>query len=161
MGHLKANCPQLASRAVQVPPSAVFHITNGWQGKAEASRARGRAFQLIVEEAHAAPDLVAGKFLVNFVPALVLFDLGASQSFVLLSFSRSFSIPLEALSRPLRVSILDEHSVSASKIHRDYSLEIFGIGYQIDLIPIPIGDVSVIVGMDWLGQFGDLIDYER
>ena len=39
-------------------------------------------------------------------------------------------------------------------------LEIFGVGYPIDLIPFEMGDVYVIVGMDWLSRFGAMIDYE-
>ena len=32
------------------------------------------------------------------------------------------------------------------------------MSYLIDLIPIPMGDVCVIVGMDWLSRFGAMID---
>ena len=39
-------------------------------------------------------------------------------------------------------------------------MEIFGVPYPIDLIPIPIRDVSVLVGMDWLSRFGAMIDCE-
>lgn len=42
----------------------------------------------------------------------------------------------------------NEHMVSASSVFRDYNLEIFRVSYPIDLIPNPIGDVCVIVGMD-------------
>ena len=33
--------------------------------------------------------------------------------------------------------------------------------FPIDLVPIVMGDVCVIVGMDWLSRYGSLIDYER
>ena len=36
-------------------------------------------------------------------------------------------------------------------------LEIFGVPYPIDLIPIPMRDICVIVGMDLLSQFGAMI----
>ena len=83
----------------------------------------------MAEEVRAAPDVVAsmyslfifvelrycaymmicvGTFLVSFVPALVLFESGASRSFVSLAFSQHISIRREALSRPLRVSIADK-----------------------------------------------------
>ena len=39
-------------------------------------------------------------------------------------------------------------------------MEIFGASFLIDLIPIPMGDVCVIVGMDWLSRFGAMIDCE-
>ena len=40
-------------------------------------------------------------------------------------------------------------------------LEIFGVEFPIDLVPIVMGDVCVIVGMDWLSRFGAMIDCER
>ena len=40
-------------------------------------------------------------------------------------------------------------------------MEIFGVSYLIDLIPIIVGGVCMIVGMDWLSIFGALIDCER
>ena len=61
----------------------------------------------------------------SFVLALMLFDSDA----------------LETLCKPLRVSICDEHPVSATDIYRGCVLEIFGVSYPIDLIYITLGDV--------------------
>ena len=105
--------------------------------------------------------LCVGTFLVSYVPALVLFDSGASRSFVSVTFSRHISIPREAFSRPLRVSIADEREVCATEVIRGCVLEIFGVEFPIDLVPIAMRDVCVIVGMDWLSRFGAVIDCER
>lgn len=35
------------------------------------------------------------------------------------------------------------------------------MSYLIDLTPIPMGDVCMIVGMNWLSRFGVVIDCER
>ena len=53
------------------------------------------------------------------------------------------------------------HEVSTSSVYRGCELEIFGVSFTIDLIPIPMGEVCVIVEMDWLSQFGAMIDCER
>ena len=92
---------------------------------------------------------------------LVLFDLGAIRSFVSLAFSRHLSICREALSLPLRVSIVDEHSVFATDVIRGCVLDIFEVEVLIDLVPIAMRDVCVIVGMDLLSRFGAVIDCER
>ena len=105
--------------------------------------------------------LCVGTFHVSFVPALVLFDSGASRSFVSLAFSQHISVSREALSRPLRVSIADERAVYATEVIRGCVLEIFGVEIPIDLVPIAMGDVCVIVGMDWLTRFGVVINCER
>lgn len=116
---------------------------------------------MTAKEVHSAPNVVAGTFLVSFVPVLVLFDSGASRSFVSLSFSCHTSVRREVLSRPLRVSIADELEVFATDVFRGCVLEIFGVEFSIDLVPIAMGDVCVIVGMDWLSRFGAVIDCER
>lgn len=94
-----------------------------------------------------------GTFVVNSLPTLVLFDLGASRSFVSQSFPRSFNMPLQKLECLLRVSITKKQKVFLSSIFHDYIFEIFGVPYPIDLIPIPIRDVCVIMGMDWSRRF--------
>ena len=105
--------------------------------------------------------ICVGTFLVSSVPALVLFDSGVSRSFVSLAFSQHISISREVLSRPLRVSIADERVVYATELIRGCVLEIFGVEFPIDLVPMVKGDVCVIVGMDWLSKFGAVIDCER
>ena len=69
-------------------------------------------------------------------------------------------MPLGELECPFRVSITNEHGVSASSVYRVCVLEIFGVSFPIDLIPIPMWDVCVIVGIDWLSPFSDMIDCE-
>ena len=97
--HQKAECPYLTHGSTQASAPATLHVTDSRSGKAEPPRARGRAVQLTAEEVRAAPDVIAGTylhiyvilrfvyayivlyigtFLVSFVPALVLFDSGAS-----------------------------------------------------------------------------------
>lgn len=53
--------------------------------------------------------LMLSTFLVNYVSALVLFDVGAIWSFVSTSFCRDFTSAREALDRPMRVTIDDDH----------------------------------------------------
>ena len=60
--------------------------------------------------------ILLGTFLVNSLPALVLFDTDASQYFVFQSFSRSFDMTLGELECSLRVSITNEHGISALSI---------------------------------------------
>ena len=105
--------------------------------------------------------ICVGTFLVSSVTALVLFDSGASRSFVSLAFSQHISIRREALSRPLRVSIADERAVYASNVIQGCVLDIFGVEFPIDLVPITMRDVCVIVGMDCLSRFGAVIDCEH
>lgn len=92
--------------------------------------------------------ILLGTFLVNYVSDLVLFGSGSIQSFVSRSFCWDFSIAREALDQPSRVVIADDRTILASIIYRNCVLEIFGVGFPFDLIPITMGDVYVIFGID-------------
>ncbi|KAJ9552277.1 hypothetical protein OSB04_016322 [Centaurea solstitialis] len=83
-------------------------IEGGPSKKVEAPRTRARVFQLTANEAKAKPDVVTGFFLVNSMPALVLFDTGASKSFVSWSFCKDFMNVKSKLGSPLEVEIADE-----------------------------------------------------
>lgn len=98
-----------------------------------------------------------GASLVNSLPALVLFDSGMSRPCVSRSFSRGFSMTVGKLACPLPVSITNEHGVSTSSVYQGCVLEIFRVPYPIDLISISMGDVCVILGMDWLSSFDAMI----
>ena len=51
--------------------------------------------------------------------------------------------------------------VAAASVFWGYTLEIFRVSNPIDLIPIPIWDTCMIVGLDCLSRFCVMIDCER
>jgi hypothetical protein len=59
---------------------------SGQQRRNTQSFGRGGVNHVSAEEVHDAPDVVYGEFLVNSASASVLFDSGASHSFVSASF---------------------------------------------------------------------------
>ncbi|KAI3505957.1 hypothetical protein L1887_28299 [Cichorium endivia] len=158
VGHFKAQCPRLTQGVVQNPAPTTLRITDGRQGKGEAPKTKGRAFVMTAEEAQDAPDVVTGTFLVNSTPTFVLFDSGASHSFVSAVLGKGFGIALGTLHRPLEVEIADDRTVQATSVYRGSEVVIQGIKFPIDLIPIPLSDSRVIIGMDWLGRHESWID---
>jgi hypothetical protein len=59
-----------------------------------------------VEEVQEAPDVVIGMFLVNDTSAVVLFDSGASHSFLSATYVRKHNLPLALLKCQMIVSSL-------------------------------------------------------
>ena len=57
-----------------------------------------------VEEVEAQPDAVIGKFLVKSFTALVLFDTGASHSYISRGFVDKFKLPTKVLRTPMLVT---------------------------------------------------------
>ena len=111
----------------------------------------GRVNLISAEEAQEAPDVVLGTLSVNSHPATVLFDSGASHSFV----SESFAASSELLFAPLLVALLIRSPGSELRAElecRDVSVKIEGIGFLAYLILLPSASLDVILGMDWLSQ---------
>jgi hypothetical protein len=57
-----------------------------------------------IEYAQAAPDVIIGMILVNDNNAIVLFDLGASHSFIAANFVQKYNMPLSILKNQMIVS---------------------------------------------------------
>lgn len=57
----------------------------------------------------------------------------------------------------LEVEIVDDHSVSDSRVHRGCVFKILSERYLIDLVLISLRGSKVIVGMDGLGPNGAMI----
>ncbi|KAI3522051.1 hypothetical protein L1887_11529 [Cichorium endivia] len=62
------------------------------------------------------------------------------------------------LHRPLEVEIADDKTVQATSVYWGSEVVIQGIKFPIDLIPIPLSDTRVIIGMDWLSRHESWID---
>ena len=90
----------------------------------------------------------------NGVSPLVLFDSGATRSFVSLALSKKFAGAPGELDFPLDVEIADDRSVWVSRVHCGCVLQMFSEQYPIDLVPIPLCGKKVIIGMEWLSPNG-------
>ena len=65
---------------------------------------RGQVNHVSVEEVEEQHDVVMGKFLVNSFTALVLFDTGASHSYISRGFVDKYKLPTKVLRTPMLVS---------------------------------------------------------
>ena len=86
----------------------------------------------------------------NDIPVQVLFDSGASRSFVSLALSKRFSESSGTLDCPLEVGIADDRSVRASEVFRDCVLRLYDERYHVDFVSVPLSRNKVFIGMDWL-----------
>ncbi|KAK1422572.1 hypothetical protein QVD17_17855 [Tagetes erecta] len=148
-GHMRGDCPELKTREGKVAEGSK---TAGNVKRFEVSKPRGRAFQITAEEAKVVPDVVTGTFLINSVPAYVLFDSGASRSFISINFACHKSFVRSKLVNALEVEVASNKSFVVSEVCQNCKLIIQEEEYSIDLIPIELREFDVIIGMDWLSQ---------
>ena len=91
----------------------------------------------------------------------VLFDSGASHSFIVASCVRELGLEVETLKKPLYVSFPLGTRLSVDLIYRGCELEIYGIVLTMDQRVMDMSEFDVILGMDWLTTYRVVIDYER
>ena len=100
-------------------------------------------------------------FLLSFLWARVLFDSGASHSFIAASVVIELGLEVEALEEPLYLSSPLWIKVRIWMICRGWELEISGILLTVDLRVMDMSEFDIILGMDWLTAYRVVIDYEH
>ena len=100
-------------------------------------------------------------FLLSRLWARILFDYGASHSFITASCVKELGLEVETLENLLHVSSPLGTRVSVDMICWDYMLEISGILLTVDLRIMNMSKFDVILGMDWLTAHQVVIDCDR
>ena len=103
------------------------------------------------QEAQNAQGVVLGEFLVNSVLATVLFDSGASHSFISSSFVGKYNIPTILLRVPLvtRTPGADlQCQLGCSRVQ----IILSGVEFLADLVVLKSKGIDVILGIDWLSK---------
>src|SRR4051812_23973506 len=100
-----------------------------------------------VEEVEEQPDAVIGKFLVKSFTALVLFDTGASHSYISRGFVDKYNLPTQALRSPMLVTSPGAEYMANRWCDR-LPLRIGNYVFPSDLIVLGSQGLDVILGMD-------------
>ncbi|GJU85667.1 putative reverse transcriptase domain-containing protein [Tanacetum coccineum] len=120
--------------------------------KARVPNARGKAYVLGGGDANPGSNTVTSTFLLNDHHAYMLFDSGADRNFISNTFSTLLDIIPSALDVSYAVELADRRTSETSTVLRGCTLGLLGHPFNIDLMPIDLGNFDVIIGMDWLAK---------
>jgi len=101
---------------------------------------------------------MAGKFLVNQCDALVLFDSGASQSFVSSDFVSKHNLKAVTLDKGSYCISAAGNNISINQVVLGATLEKGDCQFLVDLVVLPGVGIDVILGMKWMSGNGVLIN---
>jgi hypothetical protein len=110
-----------------------------------------------VEEAQEAPNVVIGMFLINDSSVVVMFNSGASHSFIYAAYVGKHNLPLTLLRCQMIVSS-SGGDMPARQLCSKVNLKIRGVDFVVNLIVLESKGIDVILGMDWLSKYMVLID---
>ncbi|KAJ4788261.1 polyprotein [Rhynchospora pubera] len=93
------------------------------------------------------------KGCIGSIPICALIDSGSTHSFINPHIVHQLSLPT-IFTTPLSVKIADGSKLSTNKLCQNLSFQLQGTEFSGDLRVLEIQGYDVILGMDWLSQFG-------
>jgi hypothetical protein len=100
-----------------------------------------------VEDSQAAPDIIIGMILISDNGAIVLFDSGASHSFVAANFVQKHNLPL-SLSKNRMIVSSPRGDMHARHVCPKVSILIKGVEFLANLVVLESKGIDVILEMD-------------
>nr|XP_043633095.1 uncharacterized protein LOC122604272 [Erigeron canadensis] len=147
-GHMRSSCPKLTEEERLEERRRETERKNAQTH----GNPRGRSFQLSMEQARNTNDVVTGTFLVYNVPMRILFDSGANRSFVATKVIHVIPVSKSCLENTLQVEVGNGRIELVKEIYEGYEIKISSELFQANLIPFPMGEFDIILGMDWLSS---------
>jgi hypothetical protein len=162
-GHYANMCPRKQANQTPAPgtnQNLNRNANNSATTPARQNQAHAHVNHVAVEEAQAASDVIVGMILINDNNAIVLFDSGASHSFVAASFVQKYNLPLSILKNQMIVSS-PGGDMHARHVCSKVSILIRGLEFLANLIVLELKGIDIILGMDWLSKYNELINYAK
>jgi hypothetical protein len=150
MGHYAKNCPRNQQRQWQ--------NSNQNQGKRQKVQVRqGRLnFTTMADILEGAP-VMTGIFSVLNNPTIILFDSGASHSFISAKFSAKCQLPFHHTNGGITISTPGGR-VATYQINRQVPIKFGSLVIRTTLLILGLDSVDIILGTDWLSRHQAVID---
>ncbi|XP_021759458.1 uncharacterized protein LOC110724343 [Chenopodium quinoa] len=105
-------------------------------------------------EADATRDVITGTFSINLIPVKNLFDSDAMNSFIFKAMLLKLSYCLKNVDdRDIPIELPTRSVVHCPRVYKDVPIKIKGKEFMSNLIEFELGDLDIILGMDWLCRY--------
>ncbi|GJW72860.1 putative reverse transcriptase domain-containing protein [Tanacetum coccineum] len=153
--HFRNDCPKLRNQ--NRGNQTRNRVGNKTGNQIRGNEATAKAYAIGGGGTNPDSNVVTGTFLLNNYYASMLFDSGADRSFVLSTFSALLDITPSTLDTSYAVELSDGRISKTNVVLRGCTLGLLGHPFDINLMPIELGSIDVIIGMDWLAKYYALI----
>jgi hypothetical protein len=104
--------------------------------------------------------MIVGMFPVDSHIVEVLFDTGATHSFITASWVEAHNLPITTMSTPIQIDSAGGR-IRTDSICLNVSVEIRGIVFPANLIVMGTQGIDVILGMNWLDKYQVIISCDK
>jgi hypothetical protein len=115
-------------------------------------RDQGKVFHMTQEDVRAASNVVADMLQMNDYQMYVLFDSGATHSFIANKNVTKLSKETKRVEKEFIIGTPLGETVEANVVFEGVGININGCKLEEDLIPLELSDFDIILGMNWLGK---------
>jgi hypothetical protein len=115
---------------------------------------------LEAEAVQETPGMIVGMFPVDSHIAEVLFDTGATHSFITASWVEAHNLPITTMSTPIQIDSAGGR-IRTDSICLNVSVEIRGIVFPANLIVMGTQGIDVILGMNLLDKYQVVISCDK
>jgi hypothetical protein len=147
----------------QSGPSALAKQNVSQPGAGNRSQPRynhGRLNHLEAEAVQENPGMTVGMFPVDSHITEVLFDTGATHSFITASWVEAHNLPITTMSTPIQIDSAGCR-IRADSMCLNVSVEIRGIVFPANLIVMGTQGIDVILRMNWLDKYQAVISCDK
>jgi len=120
----------------------------------------GRAYVMSKKEAATSGTVVTGTLFLNSKPFCVLFDSGATHSFISTRSTMQLNLEDRWMETNYKIKLPNDYVIEYPIFYKLVPITIGGTTFPVDLIQFDLFDLEIVPGMNWLHTYGDKIDYE-
>ncbi|WVZ97851.1 hypothetical protein U9M48_043360 [Paspalum notatum var. saurae] len=151
-GHFSRECR--APRRIQGPTLAGGSQQNKPKGNTPR---KGQVHYIHLEQIPVGEPVLAGTFSVNGHPTVVLFDSGATHTFISQSYASKHGIKTSCIKESYNISALG-NPINTNLIVKRLLLSIGGEDFIISPVVLPHQGIDVILGMNWMNENHAVLD---
>ncbi|WVZ63627.1 LOW QUALITY PROTEIN: hypothetical protein U9M48_013243 [Paspalum notatum var. saurae] len=117
----------------------------------------GRVHYIHMEQIPTEEPVLAGTFIVNGQPTVVLFDSGATHTFISKSYALKHGIEMSKIKENYHITALGS-LIDTSLVVRQLKLSIDTKSYTLNPVVLPHQGIDIILGMNWMIENNTVLD---
>ncbi|XP_050908606.1 uncharacterized protein LOC127122285 [Lathyrus oleraceus] len=113
-------------------------------------QASTRVLALMGTQTFSGDRLIRGICYINNTPSIVIIDTGVTHSFIVVDHVKRIGLVVSSMNREMVIKTPTKGSVTTNSVCLNCPILIFDKDFGIDLICLPLENLDVISGMNWL-----------
>ncbi|XP_050897940.1 uncharacterized protein LOC127104837 [Lathyrus oleraceus] len=156
-GHKSFNC-RVGSNVTCYNRGEQGHISTKCN-RPKKEQANGKVFALSGANTFDEERLIRGTCFINNMPLIAIIDTGVTHSFISLDYAKILNLELFVMRGSMVIDTPTMGSVTTSFVCLKCSLNICDKDFEVDLVCLPLSQLDVILGVDWLRANHVYINY--